>query len=131
VVRTTKGFFEEPSRFENETAEKPGSVGYAQLKIGNGGRVVIPAEMRAAMRVQPGDMVTAEVVEGELRVLSRAAVYHRIDEAAAKFKAENPGVSVVDELIADRRAEARREDERFDRLEREAAEAAARRSGRQ
>jgi hypothetical protein len=41
---------------------------------------------------------------------------------AEEFKARNPGVSVVDELIADRREEACRETERFERLEREAAE---------
>jgi hypothetical protein len=38
---------------------------------------------------------------------------------------QQPGVDEVDAFIADRREEARRVDERFDRLEREAAEIAA------
>jgi hypothetical protein len=41
---------------------------------------------------------------------------------------KKPGVDEVDEFIADRREEARRVDERFDRLEREAAEIAAARN---
>ena len=31
------------------------AVGYEKLKIGEGGRFVIPAAMREAMRVKPGD----------------------------------------------------------------------------
>ena len=46
------------------------SVGRARLRIGDGGRIVIPAEMRAAMLVKPGDTVTAEVVDGEFRIVS-------------------------------------------------------------
>ncbi|KXF79450.1 hypothetical protein ATN84_00040 [Paramesorhizobium deserti] len=65
--------------------------------------------MRAAMMVKPGDTVTAEVVDGELRIYSRAVVLAQIAAEAAKFKAAHPGVSLVDELIADRREEARKE----------------------
>ena len=98
------------------------SVAHTRLKIDSAGRIVIPAEMRAAMMVKPGDTVSAEVVEGTFRIVSPAVALERIHVFARKFKAENPGVSVVDEFIADRREEARLEDERYDRLEREAAE---------
>ena len=101
------------------------SVDYTNLKIDSAGRVIIPAEMRAAMLARPGDMLTARVVDGELRVVSRAWVMERIDTFAREWKLKNPGVSVVDELIAERREEARQEDARYERLEREATEAAA------
>lgn len=120
-----KGLSEEPSTFRHEEPAT-GSVGYTRLKIDAAGRLVIPAEMRAAMMVKPGDTVTAEVRDGEFRIVSPAAALKRVQAFARKWKAENPDVSVADELIAERRDEARREDERYERLEREAAEAAAR-----
>lgn len=85
------------------------SVPHARLKIDSAGRVVIPAEMRAAMIVKPGDTVTAEVVDGEFRIVSPGVALKRVQAFARAWKADNPGVSVVDELIAERREEARRE----------------------
>ena len=123
-----KGFAEEPQQ-PFERSNKLQSVGHVRLKIGEAGRIVIPAEMRAAMMVKPGDTVTAEVANGELRIISREVVLSRIRGEAAKFKAANPGVSVVDELIEERRAEARREDERDKRLQREAAEIRRKQTG--
>jgi AbrB family looped-hinge helix DNA binding protein len=86
------------------------SVGYTRLKIGEAGRVVIPAEMRAAMGVKPGDVVTAEVVDGELRLLSRDAAIRKAQAIVREYVPA--GVSLVDELISDRREEARRDTER-------------------
>ena len=117
----SKGFAEEQQPFGPKPEELQ-SVPLTRLKIDNAGRVVVPAEMRTAMKVKPGEAVTAEVVNGELRIFSRAIVLARIQAEAEKFKAENPDVSLVDELIAERREEARREDERDERLQREAAE---------
>jgi AbrB family looped-hinge helix DNA binding protein len=103
-----KGFAEEPHRFEAED-ESLHSVPYQRLKIDSAGRIVIPAEMRAAMMIKPGDMVTAEVKNGEFHIISPEVALKQVQTFARKWKAENPGVSVVDELIADRREEARRE----------------------
>lgn len=122
---TTKGFAEDQQSYDRPTVE-PRSVPLARLKLDKAGRLVIPAEMRAAMMATPGDAVTAEVVEGELRIMSGAIVLARIQQEARKFNAAHPDVSLVDELIDERREEARREDEKYERLEREAAEAAAR-----
>jgi AbrB family looped-hinge helix DNA binding protein len=106
-----KGFAEEPQTFENAPTNLA-SVGYTRLKIGEAGRIVIPAEMRAAMMVKPGDTVTAEVVEGEFRIVSPAVAIRRAQSLARKILPAD--VSWVDELIADRRAEARREAEEAD-----------------
>jgi len=116
-----KGMAEESAPFEHQPDELT-SVGYTRLKIDSAGRVLIPAEMRAAMMVKPGDTVTAQVVDGEFRIISAGVALKRVQAFAREWKAKNPGVSVVDELIAERREEARREDERYERLAREGAE---------
>lgn len=114
------GLEEEAAFFATPTGNMQ-SVDFVRLKIDSAGRVVIPAEMRAAMMVKPGDTVTAEVVEGEFRIVSPGVALARVRAFAREWKAQNSGGSVVDELIAERREEARREDERYERLDREAA----------
>jgi bifunctional DNA-binding transcriptional regulator/antitoxin component of YhaV-PrlF toxin-antitoxin module len=106
-----KGFSEEPQPFEGE-ATGLASVKHARLKIDNAGRVVIPAEMRAAMMRKAGDTVTAEVIDGEFRIVSPGVAVRRAQRLAQKLLP--PGVSLVDGLIADRREEARREAEEAD-----------------
>lgn len=122
------GFSEEPAKFEAEPAGLA-SVDHARLKIDSAGRVVIPAEMRAAMMVKPGETVVAHVVDGEFRIVSPAVALKRVQAFARKWKAEHPGESVVDELIEERRQEARREDERYERLVREGRARAAAANG--
>jgi AbrB family looped-hinge helix DNA binding protein len=122
-----KGFAEDPRPFEHDESGLA-SVDYMRLKIDSAGRIVIPAEMRAAMLVKPGDTVTARVVDGEFRIVSPEAALRRFQTIAREWKAKHPGIDLVEELIADRREEARLEDERYARLEREAAEAAAKAS---
>lgn len=81
-----------------------------RLKIDAAGRIVIPAEMRAAMMVKPGDTVTAQLVDGEFRIVSPGVALKRVRAFARRWKAQHPDeASVVDELIAERRQEARRE----------------------
>jgi AbrB family looped-hinge helix DNA binding protein len=103
-----EGFFEGSQPFEQDENGLR-SVKYTRLKIDSAGRVVIPAEMRAAMLVKPGDIVTADVADGEFRIVSPEVALKRVQAFARKWKAEHPGASVVDELIAERREEARRE----------------------
>jgi bifunctional DNA-binding transcriptional regulator/antitoxin component of YhaV-PrlF toxin-antitoxin module len=86
---------------ENQTKLK------AKLQIGAGGRVVIPAEFRAAMGVAEGDTLSGQVVDGELRLLSKEAAIRKAQELVRQYIPE--GVSLVDQLIEERRAEAARE----------------------
>jgi AbrB family looped-hinge helix DNA binding protein len=78
-----------------------------RTRVGRGGRIVLPAEARKELGLKEGDAVTIEVRDGELGVYSVLEGIRRAQAIAAKHK--RPGVSVVDELIAERRAEAARE----------------------
>lgn len=63
--------------------------------------------MRAAMLVDKTDLLTARVIDGELRVLSPNAAVASLQKMVSEARPQ--GVSMVDELIAERRAEERRE----------------------
>lgn len=113
MTASAKGFAEETATFEARPTEV-GSVAHVRLKIDKAGRIVIPAEMRAAMLVKPGDAVTAHVVDGEFRLVSPRAAIRRFQSATHEWRKTNPDVDLVAELIADRRAEALREAEEAD-----------------
>jgi len=72
-----------------------------------GGRLVIPAELRRELALQPGDSVVLDVADGALRVrpLRRA-----VEQARGLLRQYLPGgISLSEELIRDRREEAARE----------------------
>ena len=72
--------------------------------VGPGGRVVIPAEYRAALDFKEGDAVFMRLDGEELRMVSDATETRRVREMIARYVPE--GVSLVDELIRERRREA-------------------------
>lgn len=76
-------------------------------RVDGQGRVVIPAVIRHAMGMEPGDAVTIRVVDGEIRITTRRAALERA--RAVVMAATRGRRSLVDELIAERRAEAARE----------------------
>lgn len=77
------------------------------LRIGPGGRVVIPADFRRAMEIKEGDVVTAILEDGVLRLISLEVALRRAQALVRKYVPE--GVSLADELIEDRRREAEAE----------------------
>jgi antitoxin PrlF len=76
-------------------------------KLVSGGRLQIPARVRQELGIGDGDAVSMEVVKGELRIRPYRDVLADIQKRLRKYVPE--GVSLSDELIADRRAEAARE----------------------
>jgi len=100
-----KGLAEDQRPFETNEDEMR-SVGPTRLKIDSAGRIVIPAEMRAAMLLDADGRVTASVVDGELHVLTPLAAVRRLQRRAAELVP--PGTLVSEELIAERRSEARK-----------------------
>lgn len=65
------------------------------------------------MGAEPGESLYLEVEDGALRVETHAARIRRVQSEFAKFI--KPGVLASDELIAERREEARREMEEIER----------------
>ncbi|MDQ3755863.1 MAG: AbrB/MazE/SpoVT family DNA-binding domain-containing protein [Acidobacteriota bacterium] len=76
-------------------------------KIADGGRLVIPAEFRRELGLNVGDEVIIRVEDGGLRILTRAEAVKRAQEKVRQHV--KGGRSLVDELSAERRAEAGRE----------------------
>ena len=77
------------------------------LTVAPNGRVVIPADVRAELGLIGGDKLSARVVDGALVLEPFETIVRRAQDLVAKYKID--GVSIVDELIAERRAEAARE----------------------
>lgn len=77
---------------------------YFRLKVDTSGRIVLPAELRSRYHIEEGDTVTLIENEGELKISTRAAAIARFQEYFAKLIP--PGVSLVDELLEERRMEA-------------------------
>jgi len=77
-----------------------------RLTMSKNGRVLIPAELRAALGLRSGGPLMARL-EGEKLVLEPlAAAVRRIKGVMSQYS--SPDSSLVDELIADRRREADR-----------------------
>jgi AbrB family looped-hinge helix DNA binding protein len=79
----------------------------SRVRVDSAGRIVIPAEMRQSLGIQPGqDLILSGDGRGiHLQTFLQAA--KAAQEAFAPYRPE--GVSIVDELIRERRDEARRE----------------------
>ena len=82
-------------------------------EVQKGGRVTIPANLRKEYGLSEGDMVNLTLVDGEIRICSWKKNLERIQEMV-KGRIP-PGVSIVDELIAERRKEAAKENEEYER----------------
>ncbi|MCH8063130.1 MAG: AbrB/MazE/SpoVT family DNA-binding domain-containing protein [Chloroflexi bacterium] len=78
-----------------------------KTKLGKGGRVVIPAEYRKRLGIEPGDEIIVSFKDGEIKITTVREAVRRAQEIVRRFVPE--GVSLVDELIQERRREAARE----------------------
>jgi antitoxin component of MazEF toxin-antitoxin module len=78
-----------------------------KIHVALDGSVVVPAKVVEAVDLKSGDLVFVRVHDGEIHLLTKAAVARRVQELVREFVPE--GVSLVDELIADRRREAEAE----------------------
>jgi AbrB family looped-hinge helix DNA binding protein len=82
-----------------------------KARVNDNGRIVIPAEIRQRMGIKPGDTLFLTLEGDVLKVESYLARIRRIQES---MRALIPGDRLFsDELIADRREEARREMEEW------------------
>jgi bifunctional DNA-binding transcriptional regulator/antitoxin component of YhaV-PrlF toxin-antitoxin module len=79
-------------------------VATQSVKIINGGKLVIPAQFRREMGIGAGDTVVVGMTQGELRIRSLPSAIKKAQAIVREFVPDH--VNLVDELIADRRAEA-------------------------
>lgn len=75
-----------------------------ELRIGQQGRIVLPAPIRHALALKPGEPLTCRFERGQLIIESRRAAIRRLQDMCAAIKG-----SMSRELIRERRREARRE----------------------
>jgi AbrB family looped-hinge helix DNA binding protein len=79
----------------------------ARTRLGQKGRIVIPAPMREALGVNPGGVLDMRLVDGELRI---STIRSRILRAQQNVRhLVPPGTLVSDELSAERREAAKNE----------------------
>lgn len=74
------------------------------LTMADNGRVLIPAEIRAALGLKAGGRIVARVEDGALVIEPLDAAIRRVQRMMQPYA--KPGESLVDELIADRRRDA-------------------------
>jgi AbrB family looped-hinge helix DNA binding protein len=70
-----------------------------RVKIGEGGRVIIPAYYRKALGVQPGDELVIRLQNGELRLFQQTKALERLRSALK----ENDVTLSVKDFLAFRR----------------------------
>jgi len=78
-----------------------------RTRINENGRVVIPASYRKALGIKAGDEVILRMEDDELRITTMKRRIERAQRRVRKYV--KPGVSLADELIAERRQAAKRE----------------------
>ncbi len=78
---------------------------HADVRLGAQGRLVVPAPIRKALGFRPGETLVARIEGGRLVIEKPEAVERRLHAWFRKFE----GRSLAEELIAERREEARRE----------------------
>ena len=85
-------------------ASPAGDPGARRVRLDSGGRIVVPAGFRRALGVEGGEELLMSLDDGFVRLQTIDAALERV-RAIARSKRRSDA-SVVDEFIAERRAEA-------------------------
>ena len=78
-----------------------------RMRVNENGRVVIPASFRKRLGIRVGDEVVLQIRDDELRITTLKRNIERAQRLVRKHVKR--GISLVDELIAERREAARNE----------------------
>lgn len=78
-----------------------------RTRVAEGGRLVIPAEFRRALGLQPGATVVLDIADGALRVRSLESAVARAQALVRRYVPE--GEMLSEELMQERRIAARNE----------------------
>jgi AbrB family looped-hinge helix DNA binding protein len=77
------------------------------VKIGEGGRIVIPAEFRKQLGLDIGDELILHLENGRMLLFTRMQAIQYVQEQLSKY--ETNGKLLSEEIIAERREEAKNE----------------------
>ncbi len=77
------------------------------VKLGEGGRVVIPAEYRKALGIDIGDELILHMDKGAIVLFTRKQAIQYVQEQMAQYTVKERQLS--EEIIAERRKEAEEE----------------------
>lgn len=77
------------------------------VRVDSSGRIRLPLELREKLGIESGDSIVVFENDDQVRFQSAAMALSQAQDYFASFAPE--GVSLADELIADRREEAERE----------------------
>jgi len=77
------------------------------IPVNENGRIVIPASYRKALGIKSGDKLILSMEDGDLRITTMKRRIERAQRHLRRYV--KPGVSLADELIAERREAAKRE----------------------
>lgn len=86
-----------------------------EVRVGKQGRIVIPSQVREELGLDEGDVLNVRVEDDRLLMETRLAALERLRR---RFRQAANGCDPVAELIAERRAEAGREEEELDEFRR-------------
>ena len=96
-------------KIEPRSCDGEGSLGdQVKTRVDRQGRIMLPAEMRRRLGIEPGDTLVIDVGDDVVKLLTRRQALDRARRYLKRFVPD--GVSLADELIADRRAEVEREE---------------------
>jgi AbrB family looped-hinge helix DNA binding protein len=79
----------------------------ARIRVNQNGRVVIPSSYRKALGIKAGDEIILRMEDDELRITTMKRRIERAQQRIRRYV--KSGVSLADELIAERREAAKRE----------------------
>ncbi len=109
VKKSGLGFSEDAATYSPGSPSSGSSQ--QSVELGAGGRLVIPAPMRAALGIKVGDRLIVRLEADELRVHTYLTGIRRVQDWVQKLDPENK--FSADEFIAERRREAAREAKEF------------------
>ena len=76
------------------------------VRLGEGGRVVIPAGYRKALGLEPGDEVVMALEDGEVRLMTPKRAVERAQALVRRYIPQDRSLS--EDLLRDRREETAR-----------------------
>lgn len=78
-----------------------------RTQISKSGRIIVPAKLRRALEIRPGDEIVLRLEDGSIRLIPLSQAVALAQKAVQRYTPH--GVSLVDSLIQARREEAAHE----------------------